>query len=1019
MKENLPLVSIIIPVYNTEKYLVKCLNSVIAQTYKNLQIICVNDASPDASSKIIGDYIAKDKRIIEIINPENKGLFQTRLAGADISTGDYICFLDSDDTISIDWIRLLVKKAIAENADMTFGKTIQVDKNGFFYNNNCASRPFNKNTIIGEEVLATLLRNEGLDFSLHTIWNKLYSRQLWEKCRQDFGELLGHLIMAEDIAFSVVLYYYSNSLAFSDHIGYFYNRHDEASTSVAISLDRIKKNILDVSRVFRYVEEFLKKKNTYERYSNEFNNFKDRNFRIYSNILKARGLENNKEFVNLLCEGFSKKNIELARTEDFYFYEIRTPWEGDSQKYIMAKEAIAREDYDIISFDLFDTLLVRPFFNVADFYKYFEGKYYNKLKEFSINAFTEKRAEAERICREKLRFETNFEDCKLIEIYDTFGKLYNVNSDIVESLKNMEEETELNLCEKRNSGIELYELAIHLGKKVIIVSDTFYDEIFIKKLLAKNDISAYEEVFISCEERCLKATKNLFESVKRKYSQSVNKIIHFGDNWNSDVLCAKESGIEGRFFPKTTEIFSSVHHDNYVGDSLIINTKDVPTFADINNIMQQLPISACLGIIANHMFDKPFPAWNRELRYNADFYFMGYYPIGMEMLGIASWIAKVSNRERYKKIIFLARDGYLPKLAFDNLKRARSIKTESEYFYVSRRAILPIMILKRKNFSIIQDYVEIYNHTPHSIIQMFGKYLFEKEKLERELCEIGLGSDLKFSSQASFAKFINQINQHLDIDSLKMDFDPVIKQIKDIFIDGSATFDLGYSGRVQSALTEIVGRPIDCFFVHSTGYKAESIAGKDGFKIHSYISYTPRITSIIREYFFSELCPSCISYIVDNGKLNFVFDETKYGNEEKFISEEISRGVNSFASDYCNKFGKDNFMFEFRGDEISLPFEMFINEIPEKDMFCFRLCSTEDNLFGNYSKSFLVDAWKYRLKNNAIKKSENLVVKYVNWADRIINTEQYKKMSRVKKALLLFLFDNRLFREKIKNLKKK
>ncbi len=95
MKENMEKVSVIIPVHNTEQYLKECLDSVVNQTYKNLEIILINDASTDNSIDIINKY--KDKRIKVINMKHNSGVAIARNTGVDKSTGDYICYLDSDD----------------------------------------------------------------------------------------------------------------------------------------------------------------------------------------------------------------------------------------------------------------------------------------------------------------------------------------------------------------------------------------------------------------------------------------------------------------------------------------------------------------------------------------------------------------------------------------------------------------------------------------------------------------------------------------------------------------------------------------------------------------------------------------------------------------------------------------------------------------------------------------------------------------------------------------------------------
>ena len=111
MKE---LVSIIIPIYNVEKYLTKCIESVINQTYKNLEIILVNDGSTDNSKEIIDKYSLIDSRI-KVINKKNGGLSEARNAGIEIAKGDYIGFLDSDDWIELNMYEKLYKYIKQEN----------------------------------------------------------------------------------------------------------------------------------------------------------------------------------------------------------------------------------------------------------------------------------------------------------------------------------------------------------------------------------------------------------------------------------------------------------------------------------------------------------------------------------------------------------------------------------------------------------------------------------------------------------------------------------------------------------------------------------------------------------------------------------------------------------------------------------------------------------------------------------------------------------------------------------------
>ena len=111
------LISIIIPIYNVEKYLHCCINSVIRQTYKNLEIILIDDGSPDNCGKICDEYAKKDNRI-KVIHKENGGLSSARNAGLDIAKGEYISFVDSDDYVAENFIEKLYKLCKENDADI-------------------------------------------------------------------------------------------------------------------------------------------------------------------------------------------------------------------------------------------------------------------------------------------------------------------------------------------------------------------------------------------------------------------------------------------------------------------------------------------------------------------------------------------------------------------------------------------------------------------------------------------------------------------------------------------------------------------------------------------------------------------------------------------------------------------------------------------------------------------------------------------------------------------------------------
>ena len=117
--EDYGLISVIIPVYNVEKYLKQCVDSVLAQTYQNIEIILVDDGSTDSSGHICDEYLNVDGRI-KVIHKKNAGLSEARNHGLDLATGDYVYFLDSDDWIQGETLETLIQMAHESNADIVF-----------------------------------------------------------------------------------------------------------------------------------------------------------------------------------------------------------------------------------------------------------------------------------------------------------------------------------------------------------------------------------------------------------------------------------------------------------------------------------------------------------------------------------------------------------------------------------------------------------------------------------------------------------------------------------------------------------------------------------------------------------------------------------------------------------------------------------------------------------------------------------------------------------------------------------
>ena len=187
---NDPLISIIIPCFNAEKTLEKCLESVVQQSYANLEIIIIDDGSTDETSLIYNKFQSNDERIL-VLKQQNSGVSKARNTGVKAATGDYICFVDSDDWAELNYCSELYSLLVGENADISIVEASYEDENG----NVLCSKPISDEKIFdGNRALVLLL--EDREIQSHP-WGKLFKADLLKnvhfpenlKCFEDYSTL--------------------------------------------------------------------------------------------------------------------------------------------------------------------------------------------------------------------------------------------------------------------------------------------------------------------------------------------------------------------------------------------------------------------------------------------------------------------------------------------------------------------------------------------------------------------------------------------------------------------------------------------------------------------------------------------------------------------------------------------------------------------------------------------------------------------------------------------------------------
>lgn len=207
---NSSLISIIVAVYNAEKYLKKCLDSIISQSYCNLEIILVDDGSTDHSGEICDSYVANDSRI-KVIHQSNRGPSMARNNAIDCCNGDFITFVDADDTIAPQYIETLYTNLINADADIS-SVTLSLSKD------KTATKSETK-TMSGHDAVEGILYQRGLD---NAVAGKLYRRRLWSNVRFRQG------IYYEDLEVFYHLYLQASRVVHQDCALYFYRQHSSS-----------------------------------------------------------------------------------------------------------------------------------------------------------------------------------------------------------------------------------------------------------------------------------------------------------------------------------------------------------------------------------------------------------------------------------------------------------------------------------------------------------------------------------------------------------------------------------------------------------------------------------------------------------------------------------------------------------------------------------------------------------------------------------------------------------------------
>lgn len=235
-----PKISIVVPIYGVEKYLEKCIDSLLDQTIDNIEIVLVDDGSPDNSGKIADDYALKYSNI-KVIHQQNAGLGPARNSGIKASTGEFIGFIDSDDWAQQTMFEKLYKAAkdnkadivVSGHCDWTNGSVVKTRRH-----------PLAGTTIRDKESIDAVRKNlyghmiddSEVEAFPMSVWIAIYKRKMIEEYGLQFENVL-----SEDIIFNIAAYKCADVITFTDGVDYCYRKEDQTSITQSFSESKLKK----------------------------------------------------------------------------------------------------------------------------------------------------------------------------------------------------------------------------------------------------------------------------------------------------------------------------------------------------------------------------------------------------------------------------------------------------------------------------------------------------------------------------------------------------------------------------------------------------------------------------------------------------------------------------------------------------------------------------------------------------------------------------------------------------------
>ncbi|EOW9471640.1 HAD family hydrolase [Vibrio cholerae] len=600
---------------------------------------------------------------------------------------------------------------------------------------------------------------------------------------------------------------------------------------------------------------------------------------------------------------------------------------------------------EVVSFDIFDTLLVRPYNSPSELFDIINGFIPKKLKEKLVD-FKEARINARDWVTEDKR---NGEEVNLFERYQAIGEKFSLSESEVNYLYQLELSIEADMLYTRVEGIELFEYAKSLGKKVILVSDIFYKHDFITKLLAKNNIYGFDAIYLSSEIGLLKHTGSLFNRVIHELGIEPNKITHIGDNFIADVRNARQKGIVGIHLPQTHGVFLENSPRYYIDNS--------------SRIVK--------GLVANKFYFASDSSYSNAIT-NGSISQFGYSVFGPMMYSFANWIKLEAEKDNIEQMLFLARDGEIVKRVYDEISENKGL-----YVLSSRRSLSVASLMNTSDILSLMD----INFSPMELGDLLKNrwgYICDSAELNciKNAGFKGLSDIVSFKNDRDKLELLLTSLSTSILSNAKTEREQLLKYFNSIGLDKSkklAVVDIGHHGTLQFYLSKLLNRKISGYYF-ATFDKIKNLDDislpNKGFLLDRHNIKMPHLyTKNILMFEILFLNQSGSFVCIENGTPKFL--ETSGEESRLEFSRQLHDGVLDFTKDY-KKFEKYDNHLDI--NNISSIYETMLDKPHLIDSMLFSGVVFENNYSGRGFR-YIVSPLHNAFDENAVWKNAEIKLK--------------------------------------------